>query len=127
MSDNPQIQTEIEEIEISLEEGRAKVKEMEDLLSLTDHPIFQRLIIKGYFDDFALNCLRMSTSVAVDERTRKQVEIDMHGPSALRRYLDGIIQQGVAAKNAISVGENHIQQLQEEIDPFDHGEKGDDE
>lgn len=125
MSDTQQLQTEIEEIEISMEEARVKVKEMDDLLSLTDHPIFQRLIIKGYFDDYALNCLRMATSVAVDDRTRKQVEIDMHGPSALRRYLDGIIQQGVAAKNAISVGENHIQQLQEEIDPFEHDEKGD--
>ena len=126
MSDTQNIQTEIEEIEISLEEAHVKVKEMDDLLSLTDNPIFQRLIIKGYFDDFALNCLRMSTSVAVDERTRKQVEIDMHGPSALRRYLDGIIQQGMASKNAISVGEGHIQQLQEELDPFEHDEEGDD-
>lgn len=125
MSDTQQLQTEIEEIEISMEEARVKVKEMDDLLSLTEQPIFQRLIIKGYFDDYALNCLRMSTSVAVDDRTRKQVEMDMHGPSALRRYLDGIIQQGVAAKNAISVGESHIQQLQEEIDPFEHNDEGD--
>lgn len=126
MSDTQQLQTEIEEIEISLEEARVKVKEMDDLLSLTDHPIFKRLIIKGYFDDYALNCLRMSTSIALDDRTRKQVELDMHGPSALRRYLDGIIQQGKAAKNAISVGEDHIQQLQEELDPFEHDDEGDD-
>ena len=126
MSDTQQLQSEIEEIEISMEEARVKVKDMDDILSLTGYPIFQRLIIKGYFEEYALNCLRMSTSVAVDDRTRKQVEIDMHGPSALRRYLDGIIQQGVAAKNAISVGENHIQQLQEEIDPFEHDEEGDD-
>ena len=127
MLDNPNIQTEIEEIEISMEEARGKVKEMEDLLSLTDNPIFQRLIIKGYFDDYALNCLRMSTSIAVDDRTRKQVELDMHGPSALRRYLDGVIQQGRAAVNAISVGEDQIEQLQEELDPFESSEEGDDE
>lgn len=126
MSDTQQLQTEIEEIEISMEEARVKVKEMDDLLSLTDNPIFSKLIIKNYFEDYALNCLRMSTSIAVDERTRKQVEIDMHGPSSLRRYLDGIIQQGVAAKNAISVGEDHIQQLQEEMDPFENAEEGDD-
>jgi hypothetical protein len=126
MSEAHQLQTEIEEIEISIEEGRKKVKEMEDLLTLTDNPIFSRLIIKGYFEDYALNCLRMSTSVAIDDRTRKQVEIDMHGPSALRRYLDGIIQQGIAAKNAISVGEDQIQTLQEEMDPFEAAEEGDD-
>lgn len=111
---NTQPHQEIEDIEITIKEAQEMVDRKNKVLKLKADPAFQELFMQGFVHDFALTCLQMSSSIAVDERTREQVCRDMHGPSTMLRYLDGILAQGTAAENTIAISEEQISTIQEE-------------
>ena len=107
-------QTEIEEIEIQIDAAKELVAMADKVLALKNDPVFKEIILEQFCEDFAMNCLRMSTSLAVQENVRAQIERDMHAPSSLLRFLDGVLAQGNSARNSIETYNYQMEQIQDE-------------
>lgn len=102
----------IEEIELSIEEARSKVRLAAALNRLADHPDFRLVISDGFFRDEAVRLVQAKASPALQSaemQTKVIGQIDAIGN--LYQYFVKVLQQGELAEAAIRDGEEAIEEM----------------
>lgn len=107
-------QTEINQIEISIDEAKKIVARANDVRALSENPIFKRLVMDGYFVQEASRLAHLSSDPTISEQIRGFVTRDLAGPGAFKRYLQTIINMGNAAASEIRQGEEAIDEIRAE-------------
>lgn len=92
--------TEIQQIEVSVEELKAKIKLADDLDKLHRNPAFKNIFTKEYFEKKAQNLVSM-TALPQNEMQKELVHNSMIGISSLQNYFRSIYKDGEAAKEEL--------------------------
>lgn len=109
-------QTDIEQIEMSIEEARKMVDMAEAARRLADHPDFKRVILDGYFVNEASRLALLIDDPGIPANQQKLFENALRGPSALKRYLMSLTAQGDHAKVAIESSESELELIRMELE-----------
>lgn len=102
--------SDVQEIEISIEDAKAKIEKLDALNRLSQNKDFQNIIDTGYFVEKAAETVMIKASPEMDtpEKQASCVKtIDAIGE--LRQYFYAITQQGNMARREL---ENHEGELQ---------------
>lgn len=122
--------TEIEEIELSIEDAKKIVTKGEMAEKLYTNPEFEALILEGFMKEEVLRMTSLMSDPNIPETFRECVKRDLHGPATLRRYLQTLVQMGRAAQNEIEGHEETIDDIREEQGTYlvhDNTSDGDEE
>lgn len=123
-------QNEIEQVEVNITEARKVVSRGKMAEKLASIPEFRELILEGYFKDEVVRLAALMSDPNIPETYRECVNRDVHGPSALRRYLQTLVQMGHVAADEIEKNEDYLDELRDEsagVQTFDLTGDGDDE
>lgn len=93
-------QSDIEQIELSIEEAQKLVDKAAMARRLADHPDFKTLVIEGYFTQEAARLANMYSHPNVPDKSL--VHNDLMGIGAFRRYLSTAIMMGDTAEAEIA-------------------------
>ncbi len=105
-------ESDLQEVEISIEDAREAIANKESLERLTDNPDFIRIIREGYFEKEAIRLVSVKADpeMATDER-QKQVLTAMDGIGSLRNYLRVIMILGDNMEQTLKADETTREEL----------------
>lgn len=109
-------QNEIQEVELSIEAAREMVDRGKAALRLADNPDFKRLITTGYFRDEAARLALLLSEPTISEEIRDNINRDLIGVGAVKRYLTTIVQMGEHAASEIESAQEVLEELRAEED-----------
>lgn len=101
--------TDLQEIEVTIEEAKEAVELAEALEKLERSAAFKKLILKKYIADKPKTLTALFASP--DERQRKAAELGMTGVAQLEMFFHQVHMQGQHAKNALEQLEQTKQDL----------------
>lgn len=109
MSDHEE---DIQQIEVSIEQAKARLEERDKLNRLRDNQDFQDLIITGFFRDEASRLVLLKADPAVQgAEEQRQIEQGITGIGYLRQYFNTIYQMANMADSAIKADEQTREEL----------------
>jgi len=105
-------ESDLQEVEISIEDAREAIANKESLERLTDNPDFIRIIREGYFEKEAIRLVSVKADpeMVTDER-QKQVLTAMDGIGSLRNYLRVIMILGDNMEQTLKADETTREEL----------------
>lgn len=104
--------SELNDVEISIEDARKTVNRMKDLQQLLDSPIWENIIENGYFRDEASRLVLLKADPAMlGDKEQKQIQIAIDAIGPFRQYLRTIMQFGMMAERAMEDDENTREEL----------------
>lgn len=107
--------TEVQEIEIEIEQAREMIKRKDALDRLCKNADFQLVIQKGYFEDEAVRLVHLKGAPAMRDADNQAAIIkEMDGIGSLKGYFSAIIYQAGIAADAIEERENLLTEIAEE-------------
>jgi len=95
-------QSEIKEIEMSIDAAKEIVERGERAMRLSQNPDFKKVVMDGYFVDEAARLVHLYSDPNISEEIRGHVHRDLLGIGAMKRHLSTLVQMGVFAKNEIN-------------------------
>lgn len=107
-------QTQIEEIELSIEAAKEMVERGRMADKLATYPEFRKLVLDGYFRDEAARLAHLSSDPNLPEDIRNHVLRDMQGVGAFKRFLMTIRQLGEMAAREIDEAGQALEELRAE-------------
>ena len=110
--------TDLQRIELSIEEAKKHIEKMNKLIRLSQNADFNELINKEYFETEASRLVLIKADPSMsDESAQKEIEHRMIGVGQFRQYLQFIMQMGRNAERALKADEEtRAELLQEGID-----------
>lgn len=102
-------QSEIEQIELTIEEAEKMVERMERALRLAENPDFKALILEGYFKEEAIRLTHLLSAPALSPKMREDTIKGLEAIGLLKQHLHAVVQKGVLA-------EQEIKEAREEAD-----------
>jgi len=102
-------ESEIQEIEINIEDLQQHVDRRDVLKRLNNNADFQRIVEEEYFKDEASRMLLLRDDPNLPADKKAFLEADMYGPGAFKRYLSTIMVLG-------NIAEQQIEELKETMD-----------
>lgn len=107
--------TEVQEIELSIENARKMVKLAESLERLHDNPDFKDVITEGYFKDEAVRLVSLKAAPQMqDDHSQALIVKDIDGIGSLRQYFHTIYQMADNAQRAIEDGQAALDEMAED-------------
>lgn len=105
-------ESQIEEIEISIEQAKSTISTMESLLKLTKNRDFKKVVLEGYFEKEAsrLVLLKADPSLQKDE-DQNQIMNQINAIGYVRQYFNTIMQLGRMAERSLEADENTREEL----------------
>lgn len=100
----------INQIEQSIEHAQARVNKAKKVLSLLDHPDFKEIVVKGYFEQEAIRMVALYGDGTGSAEMLSDLQKDMHGVGAFRRYLSAIVQDGRQAEADVRLNQETLQE-----------------
>lgn len=102
----------IDQIEQSIEHAQGRVNKAKKVLALLDYPDFKEIVVKGYFEQEAIRMVALYGDGTGTPEMLADLQKDMHGVGAFRRFLSAIVQDGRQAESDL---QNNKEALQEEL------------
>lgn len=108
-------QTDIHEVEVSIEQAKEAIETMEAVNRLVDNKDFIKVVENGYFENFASRqvMLRADPNMQDPEMQTKLLRT-IDGIGEFRLFLVNLIGQGNAAKSALTGHEETLEELHNE-------------
>jgi hypothetical protein len=108
----------IHEVEVSMQHAKKAIEMREDLQKLTSNPTFEKVLLKGYFEEEASRLVLLKAEPSMeDDKQQKQIMLGIDGIGALRQYFRTIMQLGsMAEKSLIDNEEMHAELLKQEAE-----------
>lgn len=104
------------QIEISIEAAKAKVKIKDDLLKLQRNPLFKRVVMEGYLKDYALGLVMFkATPPAANAQAQERIEAEINGISRFNNFMKMGINEGLRAEMDLADHEAELELLEEEV------------
>lgn len=94
--------SDIERIEMTIEEAKRLIALGEKAIDLSKVPLFEEVILKGYFEDEAVRLVHLYSDPNIEGSTKKLIELDMHAIGTLKRYLSTKVQIGRMAQRDLA-------------------------
>ena len=105
-------QSDIEKIEIGIEEARKIIERGELAEKLSKNREFKKLILEGYFVEEASRLTHLlSDPSIIRDGNQKFVENDLMGIGGLKRYLSTIVRLGHNMQDELREMENTLEEL----------------
>lgn len=106
----------IEQIEITIEEAKEKVRMGNMADKLASIPEFQAVILKGFMEQETLRMNRLINEPNLPAEFRELSRIDVQAGPTLFRYLQRCVQEGRIAEQTIADHEEELEELRESED-----------
>jgi len=107
--------SDIETIEISIEQAKAVIETANALDRLHENKDFQAIFLEGYMKSHVLRNVGLKASFgAQDEKTQKYIDAQIMGVGSLQQYIAGVYQKANAAVTSIVADEEEMETLLEE-------------
>lgn len=107
--------TQIEQIELSIEHARKIVANRDDLRKLGTNRQFRRIIEEGYCRDEAVRLTGLLADPTMAAH-RKDIEEALAGISHFLQYLQNLERLGTVMEGTIADHEEALQEIQDEIE-----------
>jgi hypothetical protein len=107
-------QSDIEQIELSIEEARKMVDRGRMAEELSMNSGFRKLVLEGYFVEEAARLVHLSSDPTVPENMRTVILRDLNGPGAFKRYLSTLVQMGRMAAQEIRDAQETLEEIRQE-------------
>lgn len=102
----------IEQINVTIESAKKSVKMRDDLRKLIDNPLFDEVIIKGYFEGESSRLVLLRADPSMEsEINQKRIDHGIIAIGNLRQYFRTIVQIGGMAEKSLSADEETHDQL----------------
>lgn len=105
-----QLQSDIELVELSIEEANKMVARGEAAMRLSQNADFKELVLSGYFVEEAARLAHVYADPLTPPNDRQFIHMDLTGPASFKRYMREITRVGELAKAEL---ENHFETLDE--------------
>lgn len=92
--------SDIQAIELSIEEAKKLIDLKDQALKLSDNREFRNIILEGYFKDEAAR-LASLTADSTLKANREDIILALQGISSLRQYLQTVIRMGQIAEGEL--------------------------
>lgn len=103
-------QSDIEEIEVTIDEAKKIAKRAERVRRLEKNADFRALVLEGYFTEEAARLAHLVTDPQVIQGGHLEfVQNDLKGIGAFKRYLTATLQLGDIAAQTISDAERELE------------------
>lgn len=102
------MQTEVKQIEISIEELKAKIAMADALDTLHKSSAFKKVMVKGYFEERAIELARSASQVCLDERSEKVHKNALISISGVQAYFHAIYMEASEARAALADYEEEL-------------------
>jgi hypothetical protein len=104
--------TQVEELEISMEQAKLIISKADNLINLTKNPDFINIITKGYFVNEASRLvLAKATPAMATESLQKDVDNAIIAIGYLQQYFNSIIGMGNMARKSLYESEQTREEL----------------
>jgi hypothetical protein len=103
-------QSEIEEVELSIEHARQLVERGQMAERLSRNKEFKTLVLEGYFVNEAARLALLYSDPNVPSEMREHLLRDISAPGCFKRYLSSIVQMGHVAERELR---EHMETLDE--------------
>lgn len=114
--------TELEQIQISMEQAKKKVADYDALERLENNADFKLLFTDGYLKDYAIRLVGLKASVRMqDDRNQTFMGDQLNAIGHLTQYMLYVKQEGRVAKESIAVDSEEMEAIMQEQD--EEGEK----
>lgn len=100
----------ITQLETSIEYAQKRVERGERVLALYDNTDFNEIVVKGYLEQEAIRMVGLYGSGSGSPEQLKELEKDMHGIGAFRRFLVQLVQEGRQAKSDLEANKEALQE-----------------
>lgn len=108
--------SDMQEIEITIEEAKAKIARRDLVLRLQENPDFKELITEGYFRDEAARVVMLKADENFQEpEKQKKLDDNILGISILGEWLRTQILLGNMAEDSLEAHENTREELRAEV------------
>jgi hypothetical protein len=109
------IMSDVETIEISMEQAKAKIKRLETLERLHANPDFKELFLEGYMKDFAAEMVARKASLgAQEEKNQKFIDNQITAIGHVGLYMNLLAQEGRVARETLAADEQELGRALEE-------------
>lgn len=113
-------QSDVKTLEMTMENAKHNIELSEALDRLHDNPDFQKLIIKGYFEDECVRLVHLKGAPNTQNLDRQAaITREIDGIGSLRGYFGSVHQRGEWARDALADSERELEIME--------GEEGADE
>lgn len=102
------MQSEVKQIEISIEDLKAKIALADALDTLHKSTAFKKVMVKGYFEDRAIELARSASQVCINENSAIIHKNALIAISGVQAYFHAIYVEAAEAKEALSVYEEEL-------------------
>lgn len=107
-------QTQIEQIEMSIEEAKKVVERGERAKRLATNPDFKALVLDGYFTEEAARLVHLMSDPTLNDQIRECIQRDMVGIGGFKRYLRTLVQMGDIAAHEIQTSHETLDEIRAE-------------
>lgn len=108
--------TEIEQIEMSIQQAKEAKDMMEAVMRLSDNKDFKKVIHDDYFEKYAARLVLLKSDPSMqDERQQRDVDNSIIAVGYFRQYLSSLIQLGRQAEREILDAEQAKEEIMAEV------------
>lgn len=102
------MQTEVKEIEVSIEDLKTKIALADALDTLHKSAAFKKVMVKGFFEDRAIELARSTSQAAMSENSAKVHHNALIAISGVQAYFHAIYVEANEAKSVIAEYESEL-------------------
>jgi hypothetical protein len=107
--------SDVETIELSIEQAKAKIKKSEALDKLSRNPDFKELFIEGYMKDYAVRLVHLKASMGCqDEKNQEYIVNQLNAIGQLNLYMQLIHREAEEARNTLEADRQELERVLEE-------------
>lgn len=106
--------SQVQEIEVGMEEAKAVIARKSAVLKLESNREFKKLILEGYFKEEASRLALLSADPRIRPEDQADAILQIQSISKLHQYLHGIIMQGTIAEQALAEYEEALEEARVE-------------
>jgi hypothetical protein len=101
--------SDVETIEISMEQAKAKIRRLDALERLHANPDFKDLFLEGYLKEFAAEMVSRKASLgAQEEKNQKFIDNQITAIGHVGLYMNLLAQEGRVAKETLASDEQEL-------------------
>lgn len=109
--------SDVEQIELSIEEAKEKIALFDALKNLEKNPDFKKLIEKKYLESYPIRLVRLKAAVQMrDPEDQKMIENRIIGVGEFFNFLNAVAQEGHVAMQSLRQSEEELDLAVEEAE-----------
>lgn len=101
----------VDKIEMSMAHSETLIAKKQIAIELYDNPLFNKLVVKEYFETEAIRLVGLYGSGTLDEEDKIAVERDMYAIGAFQRFLRRKVSDGQQAERDLEALKNEREEI----------------